>query len=531
MTKTFKNFIYYTFRPQNIIVSLYIIFVLSTTLILRFDFSNEMQTLFFLRSLFLRILLVFPIVSLLSILINRFEIKQKTNIKKLTNNQIIKIRIIFFIVPFIIFLIYFFASNPGGFTNDVINQYYQSLMNKYNDWHPAIHTLIFFKIPMIITNNYISSMVLFQILICSIILSYVFYTIYKYSSIKYTIISILFIMLNPNICNIMMYPFKDVAFGYGSLLLITILINNIYSNNKYLENKFIFILFVIMLSLTTLFRHNGILFTLPFSLSLFFFLPFKNIKKIFIYTTLIILLIIFPLYSFIKVEKRKSNIDELLGIPLNIISAVTKYDYSDQLLDEYELIYSIAPYDSWNNYEYGNYNLVKYHEFNNKDIINDLGANKILDIAYKCFKTSPYISIKSIIKLTNPIYSIDDNFFYPTLINIAPNDYGIEYKGNSTLKNILFLYLVFMLTFFPHIFLYIGFMHLLLLSSSILRFKSKNRSSISLLLIILPIFTYNFGTMLLMTDCHDMSRFFHYVFLVMPIIMLYVFSSKTPKSY
>ena len=531
MTKNLKKFIYYTFRPQNIIVSLYILFVLSTTLILRFDFSSEMQILFFLRSLFLRIIIVFPIVSILSILINRFEIKQKTNIKKFTKKEIIKLKIILFIIPLIIFLIYFYAAYPGGFTNDTLNQYYQSLNNYYDDWHPVIHTLIFFKVPMLITNNYISSMVIFQIILCSLILSYVFYTIYKYSSFKYTIISMLFILLNPNICNVMMYPFKDVAFGYSALLLITILINIIYTNNKYIENKFIFILFISTLALTTIFRHNGVLFTLPFFLILLYFLPIKIIKKIFVYTALIILFIIFPLYSFLKVEKRKSSIDELLGIPLNIISAVTKYDYSDKLLDEYEIIYSIAPYDSWNNYEYGNYNLVKYHEFNNKDIINDLGASKIFEIAHKCFKISPYISIKSIIKLTNPVYSIDDDFFYPTLINIAPNDYGIVYSGNATLKNILFLYLVFILTFFPHIFLYIGFMHLILIASSILKFQSKNRSSISLLLIILPIFTYNYGTMLLMTDCHDMSRFFHYVFLVIPIIIMYIFNPKTLKSY
>ena len=531
MSKKIKNFIILSFKPQNIIVSLYIIFVLSTTIILRFDFSNNMQILFFLRSLFIRIIIVFPLVSFLSIQINKFEIKQKTNLKKLSNKEIIIFKIIFLIIPFIVFLIYFYASYPGGFTNDTLNQYYQSLNNYYNDWHPVIHTLIFYKIPMLITNNFVSSMVLFQILFCSIILSYVFFTIFKYSSLKYTIISILFILLNPNICNIMMYPFKDVAFGYSALLLITILINNIYTNNKYIENRFVFILFITTLALTTLFRHNGFLFTLPFSLILFFFLPAKYLKKIFIYTTLIILFIIFPLYSLLKVEKRKSSIDELLGIPLNIISAVTKYDYSDKLLDEYEVIYSIAPYDSWNNYEYGNYNLVKYHEFNNKDMINTLGANKILNIAHKCFKISPYISIKSIIKLTNPVYSIDDDFFYPTLISITPNNYGIEYSGNATLKNILFLYLVFTLTFLPHIFLYVGFMQLILLISTILKFKSKNRSSISLLLIILPIFTYNFGTMLLMTDCHDVSRFFHYVFLVMPIIIMYIYSPKTLKSY
>ena len=531
MTKSLKNFIIYTFRPQNIIISLYIIFVLSTTLILRFNFSNEMQILFFLRALFIRILIVFPLVSLLSILINKLEIKQKTNIKKLTNKEVYILRIIFFIIPLIVFLIYFFAAYPGGFTNDTINQYYQSLNNFYDDWHPVIHTLIFFKIPMLITNNYISSMVLFQIILCSLILSYVVFTIYKYSSLKYAIISLLFILLNPNICNIMMYTFKDVAFGYGALLLITILINTIYTNNKYLENKFVFILFVITLALTSLFRHNAVLFTVPFFLSLLFFLQIKYIKNIFIYTLIIILFIIFPLYSILKVEKRKQSIYELLGIPLNIISAVTKYDYSDKLLDEYEIIYSVAPYDSWNNYEYGNYNLVKYHEFNNIDMINDIGAKKINQIASKCFKISPYISIKSIIKLTNPIYSIDDDFFYPTLINIAPNNYDIEYKGNASLKNALFLYLVFTLTFFPHIFLYLGFMHLTLLSSTILKFKKKNRSSISLLLIILPIFTYNFGTMLLMTDCHDMTRFFHYTFLIMPIILMYIFNPKTPKSY
>ena len=490
-----------------------------------------MSILFFIRSIFIRILITIPLVGVISFVINKINIKQKTNIKKLKVSYTNKIKILFFIIPLITFFIYLIAAYPGGFTNDTINQYYQSLNNYYENTHPVIHTLLFFKIPMFFTNNYISSMVIFQIIICSLIICYNIYTIYKYTSTKYAIISLLFILLNPNICNIMMYPFKDVAFGYGVLLLITILINNIYTNNKYIQNKYIFILFVVTLALTTLYRHNAILFTIPFFLSLFYFIPKKNISRIFIYTSLIIAFIIFPLYSVLKVENKKSNNEEILGIPLNVISAVTKYDYSDKLLDEYEIIYSIAPYETWNKYEYGNYNLVKYDEHNNIELINDLGVNKILNLAKKCFITSPYISIKSIIKLTNIVYSIDDDFFYPTLLTIAPNNYNIEYKGNAKLKHLLFLYLVSVLTFFPHIFLYIGSMHLVLLMSAILKFKIKNRSSLSLLLIILPIFTYNFGTMLLLTDCHDMTRFFYYTFIVMPILMMYMFSPKTPKSF
>lgn len=531
MGRLIKKFILYFFRPQNLIISLYIILILSTTLILKYDFNNEMSVLFFIRSIFIRILFTIPLVGILSFAINKFSIKQKTNIKKLDTSNSNKIKIIFFIIPLITFFIYFIAAYPGGFTNDTFNQYYQALNNYYENSHPVIHTLIFFKIPMLFTNNYISSMAIFQIIICSIIICYNIYTIYKYTSIKYAILSLLFILLNPNICNIMMYPFKDVAFGYGVLLLITILINNIYTNNKYLQNKPMFILFVIILALTTLFRHNAILFTLPFFFSLFYFMSKKSISRIFIYTSLLIAFIIFPLYSILKVENKKSNNEELLGIPLNVISAVTKYDYSDRLLDEYEIIYNIAPYETWNKYEYGNYNLVKYDEYNNIELINKLGIKKIFDLAKKCFKTSPYISIKSIIKLTNVVYSIDDDFFYPTLLTISPNNYNIEYKGNSILKHVLFLYLVTVLTLMPHVFLYIGSMHLILLMSTVLKFKIKNRSSLSLLLIILPIFTYNFGTMLLLTDCHDMTRFFHYIFIVMPILIMYIFSPKTPKSF
>ena len=531
MIKTIKNFIKFYFKPHNIILTLYILFILSTTQILKYDFSNSMETLFFLRAMFIRLLIIIPIVSVITYLLNKINIKPKNNYKNLPIKERNKYRFIFFLIPFIVFIIYYIAAFPGGFTNDTINQYYQAQNNFYSDWHPVIHTLIAFKIPLSLTKGYLGSMTLMQIIICSIILSYNINTIYKYTNIKYAIISLLFILLNPNICNLMMYPYKDVAFGYGCLLLVTILINTIYTKNKYLDNKFILFIFSITLAFTTLFRHNAVLFTITFILSLLYFIPKKQFVKIILYSFLIIAFIKLPLYSVLKVEKPKNNVEELLGIPLNVIAGVTKYDYSNDLQNEYEYIYQIAPYETWNEYEYGNYNLIKYNEHTNNDLINEMGAKNILALAEKCFKVSPYISIKSIIKLTNVIYSIDDDYFYPTLLTIVPNDYGIEYKGNVALKNSLFMYLVFMLTFMPHLFLYLGSMHLILLTSTLSKFNIKNRSSISLLLIILPIFIYNFGTMFLLSDCHDVTRFFHYTFILMPIILMYIFNEKTTNTF
>ena len=88
-----------------------------------------------------------------------------------------------------------------------------------------------------------------------------------------------------------------------------------------------------------------------------------------------------------------------------------------------------------------------------------------------------------------------------------------------------------MLTFMPHLFLYLGSMHLILLTSTLSKFNKKNRSSISLLLIILPIFIYNLGTMFLLSDCHDVTRFFHYTFILMPIILMYIFNEKTTNTF
>ena len=56
-------------------------------------------------------------------------------------------------LTFIVMGIYYLAYYPGGLLTDTFNQWYQVEKGYYVDWHPAIHTLLFLKLPSMIINS------------------------------------------------------------------------------------------------------------------------------------------------------------------------------------------------------------------------------------------------------------------------------------------------------------------------------------------------------------------------------------------
>ena len=73
------------------------------------------------------------------------------------------------LITFIVMLIWLLGYYPGSFSPDSIAQYTQAISGKYDDWHPAWHTLVFFTFPLKVF-KVPASIIVMQILYFALIL-------------------------------------------------------------------------------------------------------------------------------------------------------------------------------------------------------------------------------------------------------------------------------------------------------------------------------------------------------------------------
>ena len=95
-----------------------------------------------------------------------------------------------FIISITVLLIYYIACYPGLFSPDSIEQSQQALGKiNYNDWHPALHTLLFFTLPLKLTSGWMGSIVLLQIIIQFLIIIIIYHIIIMLNTTTQNILS------------------------------------------------------------------------------------------------------------------------------------------------------------------------------------------------------------------------------------------------------------------------------------------------------------------------------------------------------
>lgn len=122
----------------------------------------------------------------------------------------------FFIGSLLLVLPWFIARCPGAFSSDSISQYGQALSGVYNDWHPYWHTLVFFTLPLKLTGQ-AASIVLLQMVYFALALGYSALVVYKIAGLRIGIISLMYVLLNPYTGHILLFPWKDVGFAIAGL--------------------------------------------------------------------------------------------------------------------------------------------------------------------------------------------------------------------------------------------------------------------------------------------------------------------------
>ena len=114
---------------------------------------------------------------------------------------------------------------------------------------------------------------------------------------------------------------------------------------------------------------------------------------------------------------------------------------------------------------------------------------------------------------------MSDDYNYCDYPLITDNHYGLATQGVTflqkacnTVSGVLNLTL-------PWLFQYVGAMHFVLLTVLLAKCRFRRKADWKKILLVLTVLVYNFGTALLLTGAADSSRFFHYTFMLTPLLL------------
>lgn len=445
------------------------------------------------------------------------------DIDELTRNDKRKFFMQSFCVSLVVFFIMYVVFYPGGFSPDSIDQYGQAAgFKNYKDWHPVLHTLFVFTLPLKISGGWVGSIVLFQIIIFSLALAYMALTLAELGNKKFAELMLLYIIINPATLNIVMYPWKDVMFAIFAMLSITFAARIHFTGGQWLNSPVKILLFVIIISACTIFRHNAILFTFPLLIIVMIYVNLTRKILLAAGFCAVILLVRGPLYEHLNVEKPGYRVTETTCLPMTIIgnAVLEKPDKLDR--DIVEFAYKVAPAEQWRDqYVIGEFNSVKFRGIN-RDIIETTGYAKIIGMMLRCFVQAPSASIRSLCALTCMVYGIAGPVVWSFTPSVNSNPYQIANKNPLHLQFIFRFYSLMTRIFLKQISWHIGVLMLVVLIFFLAKFDFSRKS-----LYILPLFMYNFGTMLFLGGPD--FRFFYVTYLVMPLILLVLLRDNSPE--
>lgn len=256
-----------------------------------------------------------------------------------------------FFVSYLPFFLYYF---PGNVNTDNIGSLYQITgLKPYFNFQPLIYTFIFggvWNLGKAIfgsSTGGIAVYTVFQMICTSLVFSTILYYMAKRKvSIKWRMVTFLFLLLNPLNGWFAVRAEKGMLFHLSLILVIIGIIDIVHEKEKFFEKIWKPILLAMITILMILIRNNGIyalLLTLPF-LVLACKKIWKKVVVLFGVMLAIVLTIQGPIFKMAKVGY--SSPGEVLSIPMQQFARITKYS-SDRLSDEdRQVIQRYFPVDS-----------------------------------------------------------------------------------------------------------------------------------------------------------------------------------------
>lgn len=419
---------------------------------------------------------------------------------------------------------YYYAFFPGAFSPDSNSQLSEALTGTYSDWHPFVHTFLFFTVPMKVFHA--EEMIVFlQLVYFSAGLAYLTATVRKYGCPRWLCaLETGFVLLSPVTGNILMYPWKDCGLAIFAMAAVAHYINIILSQGVWLRKKRNILACGLFLAFTVLMRHNAMLFVLPMIAALLVngWKKYRrggiSVAAVFI---IIVLLVKGPVYSVFQVEKPGGRVLESVGICMTMMGNVVKN--CPELLDEEirNFLYGVASREVWEEENLlKGFNEVKFKAGTNKGLIEETGAGKIVEYTFRSFWAAKRVSLQAFFRVTGMVWKLDGNLDWGIGVNADTGKTEIvldaekQAEVRTSLKDWGSLMGKSILRFPMN---YIGWSNLALLAIALTGIGRKEAFSGALHAV--PLLCYNFGTALLLTGLD--WRFFYLTFpLAIPTVFL-----------
>ncbi len=461
--------------------------------------------------------------------IKKFELKKDGVCSKKIK---FKYFILFFGISLFWLMIWYVGAFPGGLSPDSIEQYKQAVSGSYSDWHPYLQTLLVFTLPLRIFKSYFA-VVLLQIIEFSLAVAYAMLTMLTYSKRKfYVFIAFAVIVFNPVTSIMILYPWKDITFAICVLMCVSFGVHIYATNGEWLRKFMNIAALAVFLCIAQCSRHNAILFTIPYLIAILFVSgtikkAWKNKVKLIALFAVLCIFVKVPLYSAFNVQDPNRRQVEMTGLPMSIIANVVKETPEDLDDESKEFVYSIGTQEEWNKYSpRSGWNSIKSVVYN-LDHIEDVSAMKILKITAKCMISSPVYAFDALIKATEMVWAIStENCYWAVLPEINDNDLGIDYQGVGMIYQMqLLLNQTVIKSWFAYPSWCVGLYMLILLTFMVSKFRKV--ADFRKILFCIPLFMYNFGTMLMLSGTD--FRFFYYTFLITPLL-IFVLTLKSENN-
>lgn len=407
--------------------------------------------------------------------------------------------------------LYYAAYYPGGICSDSFNQWYQVEDGYLLDWHPAIHTFLFLKLPSLICES-LSFVNLAQLIWISLASAYLAMTMEKWGIRKrWCIIAMALAIGNPASSTILSFCWKDTALTIFVMVLTAQVMEVVCTEGKSLYDWRNLLCLAVSGGLASLMRHNGILLVGPL-LVLMVLICWKKAGKRSLLAGILTLAVIAgikgPVYRVLHVQSHPQVSAEMLGVPMTILANVLVNE--PELLDEEcrEFMYRIGDQALWEEkYREGSWNSAKWmgDDISN-DVMEEVGAANILKYTWHAVLRAPYLSYRAAVKLFEVVWKPGGSeVAWSYHVNVDENNiYGMVTGGVPALQKILDTVHDWstkggvLLTWFW----YTGFYILLLLFAGL----SQLKKGFAKCLYWVPVMAYNFGTALLL--CGSDFRFF-----------------------
>lgn len=441
--------------------------------------------------------------------------------------------LIAFAVTFGYLLLWLIAYYPGGFCVDNIFQLSQAYYGYFDNWHPVLHTWVFFWIPLQIYPHPVS-ITLFQILLFCLAVGYLYRVLCRRGSPMWFIIgSWLFLILNCHTMSLMISPLKDSALGIVSLVVFTQLIEIYETQGQWLKKWHHFLVFTVVCFLASGVRHNGILLIAPLYIILFIFQ--KEARKPVLFSAALVLFGIWfmngPIMFWDRICPPSNRQMEVLGMPMTILSSVYMKDRSVLSPEAIRFLDSLTTQEEWNTvFQFGNFNSIKFvSSLPLADRIEQEGTAAILKYTAEAISRSPIWSTKAFITLTREVWDPLSNVggYTPYCSDIVIDGIGVAFEGNQALAQILTVWGETTDSLFLSLFTKnVGMMILIAMFTAV---ANVGRGKLGRAFMIFPMLIYDFGTMLLLTGGD--FRFFHFSFvIIIPLLYLILSGRNTNET-